>query len=304
MDRLREALRIAEELLLDIELQRLKASEIVLKASGLARLIGREDLSSFLTFERDGYRSDGSDMNWIQRAGRNSDDGKFFNAPLSKIEATLRAAEAALKTLRGGGNYSGEYASVAAREHDQKIAAYVKLVATNGGICKQVVSTTYSMVVEANHELLFSDLQATLFTSAQEQIDGRLAEAGGSALDKIERVSDRLRDGDPESVSQGLTTCRRLIDTCADHLFAARAEPYSLGEGVEMKVGRQQVLNRLQAYTHEQGISKSRQDRIRVTVRENLRPMFRWDARRGLHPRGQVHLPSNVRGSWRDVDAR
>jgi hypothetical protein len=209
-----EALRIAEGLLLDIELRRLKASEIVLKASGLARPVGRDDLSSFLSFEREGYRGDGSDREWIQRTGRKTDDDKFFSAPLSKIEASLDAAEAALKTLQGGGNYSGDYASVAAREHDQKIAGYVKFMATNGGICKQVVATVYSMVAELYHELLFSDLQVTLFTSAQEQIDGTLAEASGSALDKIERVADRLRDGDPESVSQGLTTCRRLIDTC------------------------------------------------------------------------------------------
>jgi len=103
VDRLGEALRIAEELLLDTELRRLKASEILLKASGLARLVGRDDLSSFLSLEREGYRGDGSDREWIQRAGRNTDDGKFFNAPLSKIEATLDAAEAALKTLQGGG---------------------------------------------------------------------------------------------------------------------------------------------------------------------------------------------------------
>ena len=144
----------------------------------------------------------------------------------------------------------------------------MKLIATNGGICKQVVATIYSLVAEVYHELLFSDLQVTLFTSAQEQIDGTLAEASGSALDKIERVSDRLRDGDPESVSQGLTTCRRLIDTCADHLFPAQSDPYYLGDGAELKVGQQQVLNRLQAYTHQQGAPKGRRDRLRVTVRE------------------------------------
>ncbi|HET7326042.1 MAG TPA: hypothetical protein VFJ14_02025 [Nocardioidaceae bacterium] len=70
-------------------------------------------------------------------------------------------------------------------------------------------------------------------------------------------MSDRLRDGDPELVSQALTTCRRLIDSCADYTFPARDEQYELGCGVTLKVGRQNVLNRLQAFTHARGATKT-----------------------------------------------
>ncbi|MDG4666057.1 hypothetical protein [Mycobacterium sp. 236(2023)] len=118
-------------------------------------------------------------------------------------------------------------------------------VATWSGICGQVVATIYDMVMEIYHALLFSELQATLFADTQIRVDGSLSAASGSALDEIERVSDRLRDGDPESVSQALTTCRRLIDSCADHLFPAQADQYLIGVGVPLKVGQQQVLNRL-----------------------------------------------------------
>jgi hypothetical protein len=46
-----EALRVAEELLADIELQRLMASEVVAKASRVARLVGHEELIEFLGHE-------------------------------------------------------------------------------------------------------------------------------------------------------------------------------------------------------------------------------------------------------------
>lgn len=49
MDRQDEALRVAEELLADIELQRLKASEIVLKASRLARFIVKPRCVALIT---------------------------------------------------------------------------------------------------------------------------------------------------------------------------------------------------------------------------------------------------------------
>ena len=55
-----EALRVAEDLLTDIELKRLKASEIALKASRVARLVGHEGLIEFLGYERNGYPTDGS----------------------------------------------------------------------------------------------------------------------------------------------------------------------------------------------------------------------------------------------------
>lgn len=136
------------------------------------------------------------------------------------------------------------------------------------GVCGQVLATVYDMVAEIYHELLFSELQANLFAETQTRVDGSLAEASGSALTKIEKVSERLRDGDPESISQALTTCRRLIDSCADHVFPPQAEAYEIGDGVTLSVGQQNVLNRLQAYTHQGGASKTRRDRLRVTVRE------------------------------------
>lgn len=271
MDRQAEALKVAEELLADIETKRLKASDLALKANRLARLTGHEQLSDFLSYERKGYPTDGSAKSWITLAGRWSDDkeeiGKFYTLPLVKVEASLEASLAALQALQGGGNYSGEWASVAGREHDKKITVQSRVVAIFSGICGQVVSAIYDFTVEIYHELLFSELQASLFADTQSKVDGALAMASGSALDKIERVSDRLRQGDPESVSQALTTCRRLIDSCADHLFPAQEELYEMGnDGATLKVGQQNVLNRLQAYVHKQGISKSRRDRLRRTL--------------------------------------
>lgn len=263
MDRQAEALRLAEALQEDIELQRLKASEVVLKASRLARLVGHDDLQEFLAMEREGYTD--SRSRWVSKAGRKDDrkEDHWYPASISKIEAVREGAVSAIEALRGGGNYSGEWAQTAARTHDDKISGHAATVGTLGAICAQVVATTYDMVVEVYHELLFSELQATLFAQVQADVDGTLAEAGGSALDKIEKVSARLRDGDPESVSQALMTCRRLIVSVADHVFPATNGSYDVGADQPLKVGDQHVLNRMQAYVHSTGASKTRRDRIR-----------------------------------------
>jgi len=267
VNRQEEALRVAEELLTDIESERLKASEIVLKAGRVARLVGHEGLTTFLGYERNGYPMDGSAAAWVGRAGRWADEkGKFYSKSISKIEANLDAVNQTVNAMRGGGNYSGDYALVASRDHDARIISASSAAGTLSGICGQVVATVYDIVVEVYHELLFSELQVTLFADTQMRVDGSLAAASGSALDKIERVSDRLRDGDPESVSQALTTCRRLIDSCADFVFPAQSDPYQIGDEATLNVGQQNVLNRLQAFAHAHGAPKSRRDRLRRTL--------------------------------------
>lgn len=266
MGRQDEALRVAEEVLADIELERLKPSEIVLKASRVARLVGHDELNEFLACERNGYT--GSESKWIKRSGRATaeDDSKYYPQSIAKVEANLEAAREAIKAMHGGGNYSGDYIAIASREHDKRIASHATVVGVWSGIAGQVVAATYDLVAEIYHELLFSELQATLFADTQVLVDGSLAEASGSALEKIERVSDRLRDGDSESVSQALTTCRRLIDSCADHVFQAQSEHYAIGEEAMLAVGPQNVLNRLQAFAHQCGIPKGRRDRLRRTL--------------------------------------
>ncbi|WP_167349071.1 hypothetical protein [Pseudoclavibacter helvolus] len=266
MNKQDEALRVAEEVLADIELKRLKASEIVLKASRLARLVGHDELGEFLACERNGYS--GSERKWVKISGRRlpGDENKYCPQPIAVVEAELLASQAAIGAMKGGGNYSGDYIAIAAREHDKMIGSHAQAVSTWSGIAGQVVAVTYDMVAEIYHELLFSELQATLFADTQARVDGTLARVSGAALDKIDRVSDRLRDGDPESVSQALTTCRRLIDSCADHLFPAQPEPYLVNEGVPLAMGRQNVLNRLQAHVHRCGVPKGRRDRLRRTL--------------------------------------
>jgi hypothetical protein len=268
MGRQEEAIRVADELLGDIELKRLKALEIVLKASRIARLVGHAELMEFLGYERNGYPTDRSATVWIERAGRLADKekGTFYSQSIAKVEAQIESAHGAIDAMRSGGNYSGDMIAIAAREHDHRIMGYANNLGTWTGICGQVVATIYDMVAEIYHELLFSELQASLFADTQGKVDGSLAVAGGSVLDKIERISDRLRDGDPESVSQALTTCRRLIDSCADCVFPARSEPYAIGDEATLQVGQQNVLNRLQAHTHACGATKSRRDRLRRTL--------------------------------------
>ncbi|MFB6672985.1 hypothetical protein ACFCWG_11425 [Streptomyces sp. NPDC056390] len=144
----------------DIELKRLKACEVVLKASRIARLVGHTELTEFLGFEPNGYPTDGSARAWIGRAGCWADREKntFYTHSIAKVESQVESGRQAIDAMRGGGNYSGEKALLASRGHAERILHSSATLGTWTGICGQVVATVYDMVTEIYHELLFSEL--------------------------------------------------------------------------------------------------------------------------------------------------
>jgi len=265
-DRHASALQLAEELLTDIELSRCQAQQIVLKASRLARLMRADEAQAWLGYEINGYPNDGSADEVITRMGRWTDEErkKAYFVPLARLAATADAQQSKLASMQVS-SFGGDYATIAAREHQQALEATAKGLAIIHTVESNVISYIHTWVTRAYHELLFSDLQSDLFAAAQSEIDGRLTPLAGSALSKIESISERLRDGDTESVSQAMSTCRRLIDAAADALFPAGDEPYQLGE-VSLKVMQNNVLNRLQAYVADRVESKGRRDRLRRTL--------------------------------------
>lgn len=270
MDKQQAALALAEELLGDIEFHQLEASDIVLKASRLARLVGHDELAKFTDWELNGYSEKGEDRNkYLSLAGRwNIENGEktFHPVPITKLEALADSLQLATESMRVQ-SISGDHVTVATREMRNQIATYAKELAEVNGIQKQVVSSIYRMVYGIYYELVFSEIQSSLFAATQEKVDGALAESSGSALKKIESVNERLRDGSEEAISQAMLTCRRLIDSVADAVFPARDDPYVLGEE-EIRVGQNNVLNRLKAFVNSQAVTKGREDRLRRSLND------------------------------------
>src|SRR5262249_31579351 len=159
-------------------------------------------------YELNGYPNDGSADEAITRMGRWSDEeqNSAFFIPLARLAATANAEQSKLASMHVS-SFGGDYATIAAREHQQALDSTARTLATIHTIESNVISYILTWTTRAYHELLFSDLQSDLFAAAQSEIDGRLAPLTGSTLSKIESISERLRDGDTESVSQAMSTC-------------------------------------------------------------------------------------------------
>ena len=76
---------------------------------------------------------------------------------------------------------------------------------------------------------------------------------------------ERLSENNEEAISQALTTCRRIVDSFAKHIFPPTDETITIG-GNELNLKENNVLNRINAYVYNNCESESRKKRIRQNI--------------------------------------
>jgi len=198
-------LSLAQELLEDIELSRLSAEAMLLKATRLARLAGSEKIQRWLSYEMGGYNSrDQISLEFMSRTGRwsNYDQKKGYWEPLAQQEASIQALKIELQSLRVP---DGTNAMAIIHNILNKTSSIRQQIQTRSGIKSRVVSILHEFVASIYYEKVFSGLAENIFESYKEEIDARIAEQCGDVLEKLPFIYDRLREGDSEAVSQGLT---------------------------------------------------------------------------------------------------
>jgi hypothetical protein len=243
------------------------ASKRVMKATRLARLMRDDAAQEWLGFEINGVPSSDKGMQWMTRTRRwtNKEEKEGYWAPAASLEAIRDASQGALNAFSGGVSLSGDYVTIAMRERNGQINQHTNNVSKMEQVLSAIDARLYGYASDVYAELRFSEIQASLFEQSRVAVDGTLAAMAGDALKKIESVSERLHSDDAEGISQAMSTCRRLIDSVADHVFPARDEPYDLN-GQPLTVKQNAVLNRINASLHTRGVRGGRTDRLRRSL--------------------------------------
>jgi len=260
-------LELSRELLDDIELSRLQAEQLLLKASRLARLAGSDEIRAWLRFEMSGYNSsDPIALKYMGVTGRWTDYEKKegYYGPLAQQEATITAYTAQLASMRTP-DVAGEWANLAITNITNSMSAISKAVSRLSGIRSKVLGRLHTFASEVFYEKQFETLAESIFERWQNGVDVLLAEHCGPVLEKIPSVMSRLSEGDPESVSQALTTCRRIIDSFADSIYPPSEETIELG-GNQISLGPGKSQNRINAFVALRTTSSTRRQRIRQNL--------------------------------------
>jgi hypothetical protein len=133
-------------------------------------------------------------------------------------------------------------------------------------ILGRIRQRTFMYLCRCEAELSFASTSATVFDRHRRRVDRHLAVLAPDALDKLNASYRRARDGDPESLSQALLSCRRVLESVANIVFPARAEAYIDSKGNSRDVGIPQYRNRLFAFLDGAIAGDTAKQALNVTI--------------------------------------
>ena len=260
-------LELAKELLDDVELSRLSAESLLLKASRLARWVGSDEIKQWIKFEMQGYNSsDPVSLKYMGLTGRWIDQEKDsgYWGPLAQQEAKISAQNIKLKSMATP-DTSGDWAFSVMQMHEQQLNATTNKISKLSGVKSRVLALLHNFISEIYYEKEFDSLSESIFERYKRDVDTLIATACGDVLEQIPAVMSRLADGDSAAISQALTTVRRIIDSFADSIFPPSDETIKMS-GNDVSLGANRHQNRINAYVHQRIESKSRKTKIRQNL--------------------------------------
>jgi hypothetical protein len=264
-------LELAKELLDDIELGRTDAERLLLKTSRLARWVGSDEIRHWLQLELSGYNNSVAiSLKYMSITGRWFEYEKRtgYWGPLAEQEAAINAEKAKLASFRIP-DAGGDYANIAISNVTNAMTASSKFISRLSGIRSRVLAQLHKFISEVYYEKEFDNLSESIFERYRNEVDTLISEYCGDVLEKIPSVMSRLAEGDEESISQALSTCRRIIESFADSIFPPSESTVEIG-GNTLKLDASKHQNRINAYIHQRITSQSRKQRLR----QNLANLF------------------------------
>jgi hypothetical protein len=258
---------LAKEIIDDIELSRLDCKAVLLKATRLSRYVDDEDVRKWLRFEMQGYNSkEDISLNYMSKTGRWTDKEKLegYWFPLAQVEASCEAQKQKLALIRIP-DTSGDRATFVIDRVTTQMNGATTNISKLEGIKSRVVSLIHDFATSVYYQNTFDALAENIFDNYKKDIDLLIAENLGDIIEQIPSVISRLSENNSESISQALTTCRRIIDSFADHIYPASDSTISIG-GNELSLKKDKVQNRINAYIHNNCESESRRKKLRQNL--------------------------------------
>lgn len=258
---------LASELLDDIELARVPAQSLILKAARLARFAGTPEIREWISYELNGYNDAtavgkaylSQTSRWIDKAKRTAYWGSF-----AEQVALIDALTAEQQSLRVP-DVAGDLALLTVRDVLNRSSALGRQIHSLERVKSRVLALLHQWIASVHYEALFGSAAEGMFEGFRSEVDAKLAEVCSTVLDKLPAIYDRMRSDDPEAVSQAMTTCRRIIEAFADSVYPPTDTTLEL-EGNDLKLGPQHHQNRINAFVAAHTASKTRRKRLRQTL--------------------------------------
>ncbi len=213
-----EITNLLEELLTDIELDRNEWQQILLKTKRLLRLRPDIQIEKWIDLELFGYKNKEPfkkgtfSYKFMELTGRfsNFERTEGITSSFLSIDSFLDAEKTKLKL----GN---------------KNIYLSKNISIFSNLKGKIMALLHDYFTEIYYQIKYENVVESIFESYKQEIDKSIISESKEVIEMLPSVMDRLNENNTESISQALTTCRRIIDSFADVVFPAQDERVSLG---------------------------------------------------------------------------
>ncbi len=255
-----EAIMIAEQIKADIQKGDVGISQIIRLYYNLAGLIGNDNEAMWASEELDGYKNikDVPDYRKIIPAHGYKNDEDVPEHIKNTCAFILENCEK-LENKSKSNKPVYEY------------YCYSNNQRTNGTIIvkpeglSDIVNILYNRVYRETTNILsdlkFGRIIETIFEDTKKLVDSKLVDICPDAIEKFTSAYERLKETNPESWAQAVTTCRRILKDFADAIYPPKD---TLIKG--RKVGKEEYINRLWAFASENIKSDTNKELIQSEV--------------------------------------
>ena len=273
-----EAYELTNELLADLELERLPLASCVMKAARLARIIGDDDCFVIFKYELSGYPSSPKGVQpeiWrfceladrIKKTRKKDDKGKNTNEikEIAEVRSISSIEEnAATLKMRLSFFQPQPFSVSSANPND-----YVHIPFRNLGAEAQIAASyrdemavlasrrafLYDFVLSKHFELRVSSAAEDIFEGYRKRIDKYLGNLIPDELRRLESIQGNLLSDNPEDWANAGHSCRRLLQAVADALYPPSEVPTTSKSGKTIKIGKDNYINRLVMFCESKTVS-------------------------------------------------
>ncbi len=268
---LTDAYRLSNEILRDIELNKIPISDAALKTSRLARILNDFTHEKIFRYEASGYpsTSNGVPPDVFQLgvlAGRLiKDDEKecITITSLSVMEINIETLKIQLQVAQDPdvsiqSANPQQYVSAGLGNKGERQKIQLEIFKSADKLAKQK-SFIHQYVLQKNLELKFSDISSDIFSRIRGKVDAQIGTHVPDAIQEFSAIYENLRSQNPTDWANAAHGCRRILQALADAVFPPQDEERKVEAGKNsklIKLGKEQYLNRLICFVDDHSTSK------------------------------------------------
>lgn len=304
MEKLKEMIKLSDEILEDIEGHKLSLEDVILKCKKLARLKEDNEAQNWFYLELNGYKVENLPsfikeenlLDYARIAGRNTFhndvSGKkienYYFPSISEVETqinndikrldSLKLPESYTPAVRKHAQGEGmlpatsweepiETLSLVLNNIEAKKTTLSETIKNYKSLLSRIKNNIYQYVLNINVQLKFEDVMENIFQKARTKVDDMIRKISPDVVRNLLVAFDRLGEK-PEEWTQALNSCRLAIKAFSDVVFSPSDSKYKMKDGASIEVKDVNFKNRLYAFIDTS--SKSTQRRFLLSRTDDL----------------------------------